>query len=341
MKRMEWLEAMRGIAAMWVLLCHTGMAVRDFVGGHEIRLVANGYLGVDFFFVLSGFIIAHSSEQLAVSGRGLREYVTARALRIYIPYLPVGLTMLAALSVFPSLSAGTRNEVSILSSLTLLPSSAPPALSLAWTLVHEMVFYAVFSLFFISRKLLVAVLVIWALAIIAAWATRMGYSRMGSYVLSPLNLCFVLGVALSWFTRRGLDNRIAFACVAAGVVLVTSQALMLQPNRMLVAIGFAGLVAAARAPAALAARPGGVLLTLGAASYALYLVHSPVISLVVRAVRNLPPLPAFLLLSCAALVAGLAYHAFYERRALRWVRARIAGSPRPAPILDARTSVAP
>lgn len=321
--RLEWLEAMRGLAACWVLTHHASQAVRGFLGAASHQALANGYLGIDFFFVLSGFIIAFSSQTLVTSGRGMSDYLTARAIRIYVPYLPVGLAMLVLYAALPTLSAGAREGVGVLTSLTLLPTNAPPALSVAWTLVHEILFYAIFSLFFVSRLALLVVLAVWIAAILAAWAVSAQLSRAAGYLLSPLNLCFVLGVAVAWATSRGVSNRIGAVLAASGALLVVSQAMTLDANRLLITLGFACLVAASRASVALALSPGRALLTLGAASYSIYLVHNPALSALVRvsrAVHN--PAAAFALICAGALCAGLTYHFLWERRALRWARAK-------------------
>lgn len=71
LRKMEWLEAMRGFAAIWVLLHHAKQSVDHFAGDMGSKpWFANGFLGVDFFFVLSGFIIAFSSYRLALRMAG-------------------------------------------------------------------------------------------------------------------------------------------------------------------------------------------------------------------------------------------------------------------------------
>ncbi|MFP7213928.1 acyltransferase family protein [Xanthomonas hortorum pv. gardneri] len=75
-------------------------------------------------------------------------------------------------------------------------------------------------------------------------------------------------------------------------------------------------------------RIGPILLLLGNASYAIYLVHMPLVSLVARTTRRLGPLatwPVNLLLSVsAALLLGVVYHLCYERIALRHARRLLA-----------------
>ena len=201
-RKMEWLEAMRGFAAIWVLLHHAKQSVDHFVGDMGARpMLTNGYLGVDFFFVLSGFIIAFASHRLADRGGGIREYARARVMRIYIPYLPVGVAIFLLYLVLPSLSEGGRSP-GALTSFTLVPSNSPPALSVAWTLVHEMIFYAIYALRFVHRALFRGVFALWVASILGVAAMDIEMPLAARYFLSPLNLCFVLGVLVFHVNAR-------------------------------------------------------------------------------------------------------------------------------------------
>ena len=71
------------------------------------------------------------------------DYFHARLIRIYVPYLPVGIGMYLVDMLLPGLSESDRSP-GLLTSFTLLPSNSPPALSVAWTLVHELIFYGLF-----------------------------------------------------------------------------------------------------------------------------------------------------------------------------------------------------
>lgn len=322
-RRLEWLEAMRAAAACWVLLHHANQSVTAFVGplGFDETIFLNGYLGVDFFFVLSGFIIAYSTNRLLQTGRGFADYAKARSIRIYIPYLPIGIAMLVLYQILPGLSAGERSP-GILTSLTLLPTASPTALSVAWTLVHEMLFYALFSLIFLSKRILWTVLALWAVLIAIQFWVGQPFGREGwGYVLSPVNLCFLLGVAVYYLTRTGVATGVAVASALVGFAVVAFEATRVTPDRWLIALGFAGLIICASSAWAQKQSPGRVALLLGAASYSIYLVHNPFLSVAVRALRKvmpgISPLPAFLLMALAALAAGLAYYYFYERHGLK------------------------
>lgn len=85
------LTPMRGIAAIWVMLFHIDVSLfyRDFgalLPRDQTGFFSKGYLWVDFFFLLSGFVIAHVySQQLTTSPRipAIKHYLWARFARIY------------------------------------------------------------------------------------------------------------------------------------------------------------------------------------------------------------------------------------------------------------------
>lgn len=333
---------MRALAACWVLCHHANQYVGYFYApmGIVAPLLENGYLGVDFFFVLSGFIIALSSQRLRDSGRDAADYAGARLIRIYVPYLPIGVGMLALLLLFPGLSTLQRSP-GVLTSLTLLPSAELPALSVAWTLVHEMLFYALFGLYFISTRLLWAVLATWGTGIVVAWASGYAPELPLKYLLAPVNLCFLLGVGVYYLVRSGVGKGVALAGAAFGIAAVLAEAWRPEPERWLLALGFAGLIVCASSPWAQRRQPGRWLIVAGAASYSIYLVHTPVLGVLARslagALPDATPVAAFFLIAVPALLAGLAYYALYERHALvrarRWLDA-LRGASRRGPMHD-------
>ncbi|WP_339584972.1 acyltransferase family protein [Aquabacterium sp. G14] len=205
-------------------------------------------LGVDFFFVLSGFIIAHSSLRPDSLQGGAREYFKARFIRIYVPYLPIGVGIYLLYLLLPNLSQAERSP-SLLTTFLLMPSDAPPALSVAWTLVHEMIFYLIFSLWFFSRKAFWSVLAIWVASILLAWFSHVTMSRFATYFLSPLNLCFILGLGISSLSKRiTVSTQVGASLAAAGMLMVCTQSLNESPDRLWVALGFGLLVLAAANP---------------------------------------------------------------------------------------------
>jgi peptidoglycan/LPS O-acetylase OafA/YrhL len=148
------LQIFRGIAAVMVVIHHSTGSLKYYHHLDNPFLVFIGLLGkygVDFFFVLSGFIISYSSYFKIKQPGAFKNYVINRVLRIYIPYLPIGIFMLLLYTYIPSFSSVDRS-ISTITSLTLFPDGNP-ALSVAWTLTFEIIFYILFSIMFFSKKL--------------------------------------------------------------------------------------------------------------------------------------------------------------------------------------------
>lgn len=85
------LTPMRGIAAIWVMLFHIDVSLfyRDFgalLPRDQTGIFVKGYLWVDFFFLLSGFVIAHVYSRQLITGPRfsvIKHYLWARFARIY------------------------------------------------------------------------------------------------------------------------------------------------------------------------------------------------------------------------------------------------------------------
>ncbi len=200
--------------------------------------------------MLSGFIIAFSSYRLTEVGGGLKEYFRARLIRIYVPYLPIGISLYLSHLLLPGLSEAARST-SLLTTLTLLPDNEPFSLSVSWTLVHEVLFYMIFSLWFLSRRIFWLAIFLWVICILGAYACQIELSPFAAYFLSPLNLCFVFGVALCVFMRKvPVARPIAVLASFVGVCMVGLQASTSSPDRFWVAIGFGFLILSAASPAA-------------------------------------------------------------------------------------------
>lgn len=77
------LDGMRGLAAIIVVLHHFGLQVNP-------GLAASGYLAVDFFFALSGFVLALAYQDRLAEGLSVRRFMLQRTIRLY-PLFLIGL----------------------------------------------------------------------------------------------------------------------------------------------------------------------------------------------------------------------------------------------------------
>jgi exopolysaccharide production protein ExoZ len=309
LKTIQSLQAGRGLAALAVVLHHSDTAAHDFGKGHlHVALLHNGYLGVDFFFVLSGFIIYHST---AGRGRTAAEYTWARFRRVYLPYLPVGVGIALLYVLFPGVSDANR-AWSWLPTLTLLPVSSATALSVAWTLKHEILFYAVFGVLYFTGTLWPG-LVIWALLI--ASATMAGVKDF--VPLAVINLEFLMGISVAVLYRAGRGH---YALLLAAIAPFSFWIFLgSRPDwSVLVGVAFAFVIL----PVTRLEHDGHLkiprsLTFLGAASYSIYLVHAPAISAIARLFRGQSYGLIVISMAVAGLAAGLLYFFIVERTALR------------------------
>ena len=147
-KYLDSLQVYRGLAALFVVIHHNTASIRyyhDFDSSILNFIGQIGKYGVDFFFVLSGFIISYTSISKVNEKGTLGKYIKNRFLRIYVPYLPIGVFVYLIYMFLPSISNANR-EISALTSFTLIPHGKP-ALSVAWTLTFELLFYIFLKLF--------------------------------------------------------------------------------------------------------------------------------------------------------------------------------------------------
>jgi peptidoglycan/LPS O-acetylase OafA/YrhL len=99
------LTGVRALAAFWVLLYHLHPALRAYFGDVPFisPVIYMGYQGVDLFFVLSGFVIAHQyADRLRnFSWQKYRDYLWARVARIYPLHLFMLLCVLGLVKLAP------------------------------------------------------------------------------------------------------------------------------------------------------------------------------------------------------------------------------------------------
>lgn len=325
------LQVGRGVAAVAVVAHHAAVSTDAFVGTVPavwLRAFDLGAYGVDFFFVLSGFIIMHAHLHEGGRPGAIGGYVLKRLTRIFPAYWPVGLALLGLYAALPALSASGGREFSVLSSVLLLPADRPPALSVAWTLVHELMFYGVFMLWFVSRRAFWGGVAVWAAAIALTYAAG-GATGWLRYPLGMLNVEFMLGVLAAVAYRRGLLAQQAGMLIAGGGSLACAMLVALYAElvggeaRLALALGLGVLMLglAMRERRQSIAWPG-LLLALGNASYSIYLVHNPLLSATQRVAGKVGlGWPVGLMAGVVVSVGcGYLYYVAVERRALRAAR---------------------
>jgi peptidoglycan/LPS O-acetylase OafA/YrhL len=336
-------QVMRGLAAISVVLFHTNVILaQPEYGGHQVftAVASKGWLGVNFFFVLSGFIILYAHADDLGNRARIPRYLWRRFTRVY-PLYWLALTAFIAAGTFGLGHMEMSWEAPhLISAYTLVQVANSPVLALkvAWTLLFEVKFYLMFLLFFLSRRLGIAVFSVWFVAIIVRNMFRplpdWGQLLPDWGLLNIWCLYFLCGMIACWTLWRA-DARFGVATLAVGLLMLAvtsafSVDMLSTVYDPLLMIAFAAtfsviLVGGVLCERRFSWRPPAALLLLGDASYAIYLIHSAVISLLAQIQAKVLPQTQqhhaiFIAVFLSAVVAGLACHVIVERPILTSLR---------------------
>ena len=333
-KKIEVLQAGRAIAAVVVVCHHANQAVNDFIGqsGKEFRsFLEHWYLGVDFFFVLSGFIIYFSVVRKKRDFE-FRPYLLSRLNRIFAPYLPIGIAMAVLYTVMPGVTEGEQGW-GWLTSLTLLPSENRPALSVAWTLQHEIVFYLIFGALFFCRRLWIG-FGVWAVLMLAyeVFLSTSSESRILKQLFSSINIEFLFGMFVA---KLFIENKKPsyWACIP---ILLIPLALWVATGSNRGQSWLVGLSLSAGIYLLVDLEQQGriqiprFLSVLGDGSYSIYLIHPLIVSIGVRIARKFlaeNEMASFVSILVVSLFAGMVYYVTVEKPLVNFARRRLVRKP--------------
>ena len=362
------LTSLRYLAAVAVMASHLTFLGTSTAAPLRLaydRLLAQGYCGVSFFFVLSGFIISYAYRDDLAAGRlSVSDFLKRRALRIFPLHWLVALPFLAWVG---AVHGGTVHTLTTVLNLLLLHAWAlPPALHFSlngpsWSLSVELFFYAMFPLLIMLRPPVLAVAAGVAVVVVAVLASRSA-GRSGAYAsdveflfyVNPLVrlIDFAAGMLVFLVYRGGWLRRLGgtpgevlllvlvpvamIAAPALNVPLAWRYQLFFLPLMAVLVLVFAhGKGAVSR----LLRQPSMVVL--GEASFALYLVHRPIFTLATQIARPGGP-TADVALALGLLVGSSIVSVQVYRRVDRpmqlWLRRRLAGPRRHDAIVAASAS---
>ncbi|GIZ17376.1 acyltransferase family protein [Citrobacter europaeus] len=168
-KRIESLQALRGLAAILVMLFHYRFYLRSQVeNGTTIwdALFGWGIIGVDIFFIISGFIMVYTTQNYSQSLFSTKRFLINRAIRIF-PMYYVGLLITFLLSGAMSTFHYPEKVQNLLSALTftVYKTDITPhyiddggMYNIRWTLNYEVYFYIAFSVCLLVKHRLLALI---------------------------------------------------------------------------------------------------------------------------------------------------------------------------------------
>ena len=350
-RNIEGIQVLRGLAALMVVFHHA----RNSVSG-ALALPEFGAAGVDVFFVISGFVMAHTTrnivdENLGQRLRGAADFLSKRFLRV-VPLYWIALIWTAR----RELSQGAFNS-GLLKDFFFVPRFNPiypnmiwPSVIQGWTLNYEMFFYAVFAVSILMKRWR-----IWALIGSLIFLVGIGFFALDRESLLASETLGVAGVLARFYTNDILLEFIYGVLLQR--VLSKSRspywprwayAVLLTVGFIFLAIGFnhlprgitVGLPALLIVWVAMPAFAGLRLptcLIIGDASYAIYLFHwaafgaaNPIADRVRLMLDG--GLPSWLIITIMmslyiliATLAGVVVHRLLERPLMRGAASWFAG----------------
>lgn len=213
------LQVMRGIAALIVVMFHYNYFLKEgsAYSGIYNSLFSWGVIGVDIFFVISGFIMIYTTTNLTHGFASFKKFLLNRLFRILPVYyfgLLVAFFIGGAMSIF-HYHEKVENIISALTFTVYRNDITPHYIddaglyNVRWTLNYEMYFYIVFSVCMFFRFRLLA-LAAWALTAVVIVPALSGFTPtlnthgyqfekpLYGLLTNPLILEFLIGVVCAY-----------------------------------------------------------------------------------------------------------------------------------------------
>lgn len=320
--RLMGIDALRGFCIIMVVFFHYLAGVNSFYLNfpRDIQLHFPGWLGVDLFFIISGYCIAMT----ALSSNSVADFLAKRFARIYPAYVFCGLITCVSYVFFdlPDREVTVIGAIKNLLGLNvLLPMRAIDGVY--WSLIVEIKFYLLFALFyyFLGRtpiKLVTA----WLIFCIIGWAAvTLDIPVKGKFIF-PYSLMFLVGMVLYYRAILPTWLQIAAFSLAGIVIVMTERYADVVPYALgMLAIGVIVLTHERR----MYLTP---LCWLGAISYSWYLIHQNVGLIIIREL-NAMGLYAISIPSAVGITLAIAYFSYrmvegpYRTLARDWAKRQL------------------
>ncbi|MFJ4989617.1 acyltransferase family protein [Streptomyces sp. NPDC088732] len=358
-QRLYALDGLRLLAALSVLFFHylsRGGEASDAWGQPSREILPSvtpftdyGWLGVEFFFLISGFVICMSAW-----GRGLGQFFRSRITRLYPAYWAAIVLLSVATAVFPVLAH--RPDVHrVLLNLTMLhePLGTPAVSGVFWSLWVELRFYLLFALVVwrgVTYRSTVAFCCLWTVGTVITHAAN---DRLLNNLLVPTySAYFIAGIGFYLIHRFG-SHAMAWGIVGVSW-LIAQETVLAETERFskIIHADLSGGVASAVVTACFVVMAGVALgwfrhlnwrwLTFaGTLTYPLYLVHESLGHLMIYGLHDhLSPATTVAATTVAMLVLAWLLHVLAEKPLARRLK-RTLERPLPSSGIGRRANAQP
>lgn len=288
------IQFLRGFAALAVVIHHTGGYVKRYfeptvLFGDKFSI---GFAGVDLFFVISGFIIHFTSKNYINTPSKFKQYLLKRFIRVYPIYWIITTILFVSSWLIVELlrqnifSIGyPKTIIAYLQTYTLFPLhfAINPV---TWTLSYEIFFYLCFGFLIISKRLWVIPAIILAVSFYNIFLdipeiveVKLNYFN---FIFSGYNFEFMLGFLIFYFYEKiKLSNLISVFLLLFSFFIIVFFGYEIgdyDSYQRVITFGFPSgliLLSLLNLEKNNAISFPKFTLTLGDSSYALYLMHFP------------------------------------------------------------------
>jgi len=329
-------QFLRFFAALLVVITHaTGSIAERMLDIGSGQYWRPGLSGVDIFFVISGFVMAISSERIVGQDDAWKSFIIKRIVRVVPLYWIATTAKIAAAVIFTKLALHSRLDISyLIACYFFIPAlnadgEILPILTVGWTLSYEMFFYIIFALA-LRFKLLPIIFVAFTFLILSAvslyrtpeWAPITAFAN-------PLILEFLMGMGIAVVYRRlgSVNVLIPIIMIIVGMIaLLTMDSSVMKWRFIFWGIPATFIVAGfVFSEHYLGRYIPSLFVKFGDSSYSLYLFHPFVIPLIVvlltEAGANMPSLALIVCILISLLIGVLAYK-FIERPVINYIRTK-------------------
>lgn len=295
-KRMTQLDGLRGIAALCVFFHHI-LVVRHGNGG----VFEQASMAVDFFFLLSGFVIGEAYERKLEAGLTTLSYMKLRLARLY-PMIALGAFIGFGVGLFREFEFDLTTA--LVAQLLFVPFvvgvEAYPLNGVQWSLAFELIANAVHAALrrWLTTRVLAAIVAVSAalLCLVEWYFGNLGGGVLpGDFWVGFIRVAFSFSLGLLIF-RRNKQNRIPRISLPYWVVagaLFTALALphfAWAPQSLIVIVVFP-LILIAALPCKLNPFEAAMSKWGGDISYPLYAIHAPLLHGAALVIASMPSAP--------------------------------------------------